>query len=91
MLGESLLPAFAGASFLALVTVSPPRGARLLPFTNQKVSAPATKTHFGATRHGLFTRCLRFAAFLPSFPVVRPHKTRFQVVVNLAWVGLVTH
>ena len=48
-------------------------------------------TNFGAQSHGLFTRCLRFAAFLPGCPVVRPRKTHFQLVVNLGWVGLATH
>jgi hypothetical protein len=46
---------------------------------------------FGAPSHGLFTRCLRLATFLPALAVVRPPKARFQLVVNLGWVGLATH
>jgi hypothetical protein len=46
---------------------------------------------FGAQSHGLFTRYLRFAAFLPGCPVVQPRKTRFSPVVNLDEVGLATH
>jgi hypothetical protein len=47
--------------------------------------------YFGAQSHGLFTGCLRLATFLPALAVVRPPKARFQLVVNLSWVGLDTH
>jgi len=43
--------------------------------------------HLRAQSHGLFARCLRFAAFLPGCPVVRPRKTRFRLVVNLCRTG----
>ena len=38
--------------------------------------------YLGAQSHGLFARCLRFAAFLPGAPVVRPRKTRLRLVVT---------
>ena len=47
--------------------------------------------NFGAQQHGLVTRCLRLATFLPASAVVRPPKTHFRLVVNLGRVGLVTH
>jgi hypothetical protein len=43
--------------------------------------------NFGAQSHGLFARCLRFAAFIPGCPVVRPRKTRFRLVVSLCRTG----
>jgi hypothetical protein len=36
------------------------------------------------------TICLRFAAFLPAFAVVRPRKTRFRLVANLYRTGVTT-
>jgi hypothetical protein len=97
--GESLLPAafastpqrHAGASIHIMVTVSPPRGARLLPPAKPKASALTMNPNFGAQSHGLFTRCPRLATFLPACAVVGPPKARFQLVVNLGWVGLATH
>jgi len=46
---------------------------------------------YGAQSHGLFTRCLRLTAVLRAFALVGPPKTCFQLVVNLDWVGLITH
>jgi len=43
--------------------------------------------NFGAQSHGLFARCLRFAASLPGCPVVQPRKTRFRLVVSLCRTG----
>ena len=43
---------------------------------------------FGAQSHGLSARCLRFAAFLPGFPVVQPRKTRLPVGDHPCWAGL---
>ena len=83
--------ASAGASVRTLVNDSPPRGARLLPSANSTASASTTNIDFGAPSHGLSTRCLRLAAFLPAAAVVRPPKTRFRMVVSLVRVGLVTH
>jgi hypothetical protein len=88
--GELLFPtAFARvrASFLALVAVSPPRGASMLPSAQSHVDFHVA-LNFGAQSHGLFARCLRFAAFLPGCPVVRPRKTRFRLVVSLCHTGL---
>ncbi len=46
---------------------------------------------YGAQSHGLFTCCLRLTTVLRAFALVGPPKTRFQLVVNLDWAGLITH
>ena len=76
-----------GASFLSMVAVSPPHGASMLPSAKTKGVGFHVALDFGAQSHGLFARCLRFAAFLPGCPVVRPRKTRFRLVVSLCRTG----
>jgi hypothetical protein len=75
-----------GASFLSRVAVSPPRGAPMLPSVHSRRRLPQC-INFRAQSHGLFARCLRFAAFLPGCPVIRPRKTRFRLLVSLCRTG----
>ena len=48
----------------------------ILPSAKMTASASTMANTFGAQSHGLSARCLRFPAFLPGLPVVRPRKTR---------------
>jgi len=59
----------------------------MLPSAKTKGVGFHVALDFGAQSHGLFARCLRFAAFLPGCPVVRPRKTRFRLVVSLCRTG----
>jgi hypothetical protein len=62
------------------------------PFPDPWVTIATMAAHTTRLRfqsHGLFARCLRFAAFLPGCPVVRPRKTRFRLVVSLCRTGSV--
>jgi len=79
-----------GASIHIMVTVSPPRGARLLPSAIPNASALTMTSDYGAQSHGLFTRYLRLTAVLRAFALVGPSKTRLQLVVNLDWAGLIS-
>jgi hypothetical protein len=97
--GELLLPTvftstpqrLVGASIHIMVTCLAASWRSVVAFRETKCVGSHDELNFGAQSHGLFTRCLRFAAFLPGCPVVRPRKTHFQLVVNLGWVGLATH
>lgn len=56
-----------------------PRGAATVAFRHSNGVSFHNVLDFGARSHGLSARCLRFAAFLPGFPVVQPRKTRLPV------------
>ncbi len=55
----------------------------MLPSAPGTASAP-TSSDFGAQSHGLYLRCLRFAAAVTR----TPRKTRFRAVANLTRAGL---